>query len=94
MGVTTDTGPRSIPEDSVPRQAATRPRGAVGRPADHDIPHRLAVKGEPMLGTVLGLLVIGLVAGFIARAIVPGRLVLMVCLMIMSRAETDSRVAE
>ena len=26
-----------------------------------------------MLGTILGLLVIGLVAGFIARAIVPGR---------------------
>ena len=47
-----------------------------------------------MLGTVLGLLVIGLVAGFIARAIVPGRLVLMVCLMIMSGARTDSRVAE
>jgi uncharacterized membrane protein YeaQ/YmgE (transglycosylase-associated protein family) len=26
-----------------------------------------------MLGTILGLLVIGLVAGFIARAVVPGR---------------------
>ena len=46
-----------------------------------------------MLGTVLGVLVIRLV-GFIARAIFPGRLVLMVCLMIMSGARTDSRVAE
>jgi len=26
-----------------------------------------------MLGTILGLLIIGLVAGFIARAVVPGR---------------------
>ena len=93
-----------------------------------------------MLGTVLGLLVIGLVAGFIARAVVPGRqemstlltilfgiagsfvggfigrvlfgsgdslvqpsswigsiigaaLVLMVYMMIMGRARTDSRAA-
>jgi uncharacterized membrane protein YeaQ/YmgE (transglycosylase-associated protein family) len=29
--------------------------------------------GEIMIGTIVGLLVIGLVAGFLARAVVPGR---------------------
>ena len=73
MGATTDTGLESLSEDSVLRQAATHaPRWRRG-PADQGVPHQLAVQEKPMLGTILGLLIIGLIAGFIARAVVAGR---------------------
>lgn len=51
-----------------------------------------------MIGTIVGLLVIGLVAGFIARAVVPGRqamgigqtILLDIYLMATSRSSSSS----
>jgi uncharacterized membrane protein YeaQ/YmgE (transglycosylase-associated protein family) len=75
MGGSTDTRRLSASEDLALRHVRKLilSPGTAGVPRQHLTEPAYRRSEDPMLGTILGLLVIGLVAGFIARAIVPGR---------------------